>query len=431
MAALALISRIGEHDGKEVELRGWLYNKRSSGRIHFLELRDGTGFIQCVVVKGEVSDEDFEAAGRLTQESSLRLTGTVRADARAKGGYEITVKSVRPFQIAQDYPITPKEHGVDFLMDNRHLWIRHKRQHAILSIRHEVIAAAQQYLNDNGFLRVDSPILTPAACEGTTTLFETEYFEEKAYLSQSGQLYNEADAMAFGKVYCFGPTFRAEKSKTRRHLIEFWMLEPEMAWCDQEENQRVQEELVSYIVAKVLEKRKAELAVIERDITKLEDIKPPFPRLSYDDAIDILKEAGREISWGDDFGAPDETLISERFTRPVFVTNYPTSMKAFYMQPEPGRPEVVKCADLLAPEGYGEIIGGSERIWDPKLMEERMKQHSLSEEAYGWYMQLRKFGTVPHSGFGIGIERTVAWITGSEHIREMIPFPRLLYRLRP
>ncbi|OQB46474.1 MAG: Asparagine--tRNA ligase [Firmicutes bacterium ADurb.Bin153] len=431
MAALALISKIGEHDGKEVELRGWLYNKRSSGRIHFLELRDGTGFIQCVVVKGEVSDEDFEAAGRLTQESSLRLTGTVRADARAKGGYEITVKSVRPFQIAQDYPITPKEHGVDFLMDNRHLWIRHKRQHAILSIRHEVIAAAQQYLNDNGFLRVDSPILTPAACEGTTTLFETEYFEEKAYLSQSGQLYNEADAMAFGKVYCFGPTFRAEKSKTRRHLIEFWMLEPEMAWCDQEENQRVQEELVSYIVAKVLEKRKAELAVIERDITKLEDIKPPFPRLSYDDAIDILKEAGREISWGDDFGAPDETLISERFTRPVFVTNYPTSMKAFYMQPEPGRPEVVKCADLLAPEGYGEIIGGSERIWDPKLMEERMKQHSLSEEAYGWYMQLRKFGTVPHSGFGIGIERTVAWITGSEHIREMIPFPRLLYRLRP
>lgn len=431
MAALALIGRIGEHDGKEVELRGWLYNKRSSGRIHFLELRDGTGFIQCVVVKGEVPDEDFEAAGKLTQESSLRLTGIVRADARAKGGYEITVKSVMPFQVAQDYPITPKEHGIDFLMDNRHLWIRHKRQHALLSIRHEVIAAAQQYLNDNGFLRVDAPILTPAACEGTTTLFETEYFEEKAYLSQSGQLYNEADAMAFGKVYCFGPTFRAEKSKTRRHLIEFWMLEPEMAWCDQEENQRVQEELVSYIVAKVLEKRRAELAVIERDVTKLEDIKPPFPRLSYDDAIDILKGAGRDISWGDDFGAPDETLISERFTRPVFVTNYPTSMKAFYMQPEPGRPEVVKCADMLAPEGYGEIIGGSERIWDPALMEERMRQHNLSEEAYGWYMQLRKFGTVPHSGFGIGIERTVAWITGSEHIREMIPFPRLLYRLRP
>lgn len=431
MAALALIGRIGEHDGKEVELRGWLYNKRSSGRIHFLELRDGTGFIQCVVVKGEIPDEDFEAAGKLTQESSLRLTGTVRADARAKGGYEITVKSVMPFQVAQDYPITPKEHGIDFLMDNRHLWIRHKRQHALLSIRHEVIAAAQQYLNDNGFLRVDAPILTPAACEGTTTLFETEYFEEKAYLSQSGQLYNEADAMAFGKVYCFGPTFRAEKSKTRRHLIEFWMLEPEMAWCDQEENQRVQEELVSYIVAKVLEKRRAELAVIERDVTKLEDIRPPFPRLSYDDAIDILKGAGRDISWGDDFGAPDETLISERFTRPVFVTNYPTSMKAFYMQPEPGRPEVVKCADMLAPEGYGEIIGGSERIWDPALMEERMRQHNLSEEAYGWYMQLRKFGTVPHSGFGIGIERTVAWITGSEHIREMIPFPRLLYRLRP
>lgn len=431
MAVHAYIRTIGEHEGSDVELRGWLYNKRSSGRIHFLELRDGTGFIQCVAVKGEVSEEDFEAAGRLTQESSLKLTGTVRADARAKGGYEVTVKSLEIFQIAQDYPITPKEHGVDFLMDNRHLWIRHKRQHAILSIRHEVIAAAQQYLNDNGFLRVDCPILTPSACEGTTTLFETQYFEEKAYLSQSGQLYNEADAMAFGRVYCFGPTFRAEKSKTRRHLIEFWMLEPEMAWCDQEENQRVQEELVSYIVQRVVERRRPELALLERDIAKLEDIKPPFPRLSYDDAIEILKAEGREISWGDDFGAPDETVISNKFSRPVFVTNYPTSMKAFYMQPMPGRPEVVKCADMLAPEGYGEIIGGSERIWDPAIMEERMKQHDLSEEAYGWYMQLRKVGTAPHSGFGIGIERTVAWITGSEHIREMITFPRLLYRMKP
>ncbi|HOA15604.1 MAG TPA: asparagine--tRNA ligase [Bacillota bacterium] len=431
MAVHAYIRNIGEHEGKDVELRGWLYNKRSSGRIHFLELRDGTGFIQCVAVKGEVPDEDFEEAGRLTQESSLKLTGTVRADSRAKGGYEVTVKSLEVFQIAQDYPITPKEHGVDFLMDNRHLWIRHKRQHAILSIRHEVMAAAQQYLNENGFLRVDCPILTPAACEGTTTLFETQYFEEKAYLSQSGQLYNEADAMAFGKVYCFGPTFRAEKSKTRRHLIEFWMLEPEMAWCDQEENQRVQEELVSYIVQRVLERRRPELALLERDVTKLEDIRPPFPRLSYDDAIKLLKAEGREISWGDDFGAPDETIISNKYTRPVFVTNYPTSMKAFYMQPMPGRPEVVKCADLLAPEGYGEIIGGSERIWDPAIMEERMRQHDLSEEAYGWYMQLRKFGTVPHSGFGIGIERTVAWITGSEHIREMITYPRLLYRMKP
>lgn len=431
MADRAYIATIGSYEGKEVELKGWLYNKRSSGRIHFLELRDGTGFIQCVAVKGEISDEDFEAAGRLTQESSLTLTGLVRADQRAKGGYEITVKGISPFQIAEDYPITPKEHGVDFLMDNRHLWIRHKRQHAILTIRHEAIAAAQQYLNDNGFMRVDAPILTPAACEGTTTLFETEYFEEKAYLSQSGQLYNEADAMAFGKVYCFGPTFRAEKSKTRRHLIEFWMLEPEMAWCDQEENQKVQEELVSYIVQKVLERRKPELSLLERDITKLEDIKPPFPRISYDDAIQMLKEDGRDINWGDDFGAPDETLISNKYARPVFVTNYPTSMKAFYMQPMPGRPEVVKCADLLAPEGYGEIIGGSERIWDPRIMEERMRQHNLTEEAYGWYMQLRRFGSVPHSGFGIGIERTVAWITGSEHIREMIPFPRLLYRMRP
>lgn len=431
MATLATIAAIGKFKDEEVELRGWLYNKRSSGRIHFLELRDGTGFIQCVAVKGEVPDEQFESAGKLTQESSIKLTGTVREDKRAKGGYEITVKSIEVFQVADEYPITPKEHGVDFLMDNRHLWIRHKKQHAILLIRHEVIAAAQAYLNDNGFIRVDSPILTPAACEGTTTLFETEYFEEKAYLSQSGQLYNEADALAFGKVYCFGPTFRAEKSKTRRHLIEFWMLEPEMTWCDQDQNQRVQEELVSYIVQRVVERRRPELELLERDISKLENIKPPFPRLSYDDAIAMLKEAGHEVQWGDDFGAPDETLISSKFDRPVFVMNYPTSIKAFYMQPDPDRPEVVKCADVLAPEGYGEIIGGSQRIHDPELMLERMRQHNLTEEAYGWYMQLRKYGTVPHSGFGIGIERTVAWITGSEHIREMIPFPRLLNRLRP
>lgn len=431
MATLATIATIGNFKDEEVELRGWLYNKRSSGRIHFLELRDGTGFIQCVAVKGEVPDEQFEAAGRLTQESSIKLTGTVREEKRAKGGFELTVKSLEVFQVADEYPITPKEHGVDFLMDNRHLWIRHKKQHAILMIRHEVIAAAQEYLNGNGFIRVDCPILTPAACEGTTTLFETQYFEEKAYLSQSGQLYNEADAMAFGKVYCFGPTFRAEKSKTRRHLIEFWMLEPEMAWCDQEQNQKVQEELVSHMVQRVVERRRPELELLERDITKLENIKPPFPRISYDDAIAMLKEAGHEVQWGDDFGAPDETLISSKFDRPVFVMNYPTSIKAFYMQPDPDRPEVVKCADVLAPEGYGEIIGGSQRIHDPELMLERMRQHELGEDAYGWYMQLRKYGSVPHSGFGIGIERTVAWITGSEHIREMIPFPRLLNRLRP
>lgn len=431
MAALATIANIGRYKDEEVELRGWLYNKRSSGRIHFLELRDGTGFIQCVAVKGEVPDEQFEAAGKLTQESSIKLTGTVREDKRAKGGYELTVSGIEVFQVADEYPITPKEHGVDFLMDNRHLWIRHKKQHAILMIRHEVIAAAQEYLNGNGFIRVDCPILTPAACEGTTTLFETQYFEEKAYLSQSGQLYNEADAMAFGKVYCFGPTFRAEKSKTRRHLIEFWMLEPEMAWCDQEQNQRVQEELVSHMVQRVVERRRPELELLERDISKLENIKPPFPRISYDDAIAMLKEAGHDVQWGDDFGAPDETLISSKYDRPVFVMNYPTSIKAFYMQPDPDRPEVVKCADVLAPEGYGEIIGGSQRIHDPELMLERMRQHNLGEDAYGWYMQLRKYGSVPHSGFGIGIERTVAWITGSEHIREMIPFPRLLNRLRP
>ncbi len=431
MATLATIATVGMFRDEEVELRGWLYNKRSSGRIHFLELRDGTGFMQCVAVRGEVPDEQFEAAGRLTQESSIKLTGTVREDKRAKGGYELTVKGLEIFQVADEYPITPKEHGVDFLMDNRHLWIRHKKQHAILMIRHEVIAAAQEYLNGNGFIRVDCPILTPAACEGTTTLFETQYFEEKAYLSQSGQLYNEADAMAFGKVYCFGPTFRAEKSKTRRHLIEFWMLEPEMAWYDQEQNQKVQEELVSHMVQRVLERRRPELELLERDISKLENIKPPFPRISYDDAIALLREAGHDVQWGDDFGAPDETLISSKFDRPVFVMNYPTSIKAFYMQPDPDRPEVVKCADVLAPEGYGEIIGGSQRIHDPELMLERMKQHDLGEDAYGWYMQLRKYGSVPHSGFGIGIERTVAWITGSEHIREMIPFPRLLNRLRP
>ena len=425
------IGSIGEYVDQEVEIKGWLANKRSSGSIHFLILRDGSGFIQAVVVKGEVSDEIFERCNTITQESSIIVTGKVKEDKRAKSGYELSVSNVEIVQIAAEYPITPKEHGVDFLMDNRHLWLRSQKQNAILLIRHEVMTAAMDYLNSNGFIRMDSPILTPAACEGTTTLFETDYFEEKAYLSQSGQLYNEANAMAFGKVYCFGPTFRAEKSKTRRHLTEFWMLEPEMAYTGQEENMVVQEEMVSYIVQRVLKNRMLELRTLERDISKLENIKPPFPRMSYDDAIDFLKANGRDVEWGEDFGAPDETLLAGQYDRPLFVTGYPTAIKAFYMQPDPKRPEIVLAADLLAPEGYGEIIGGSERMWDPVMFEKKMEEEKLSPEAYGWYSDLRKYGSVQHSGFGIGIERTVAWITGSEHVREMIPFPRVINRIYP
>ncbi|MCR4424689.1 MAG: asparagine--tRNA ligase [Firmicutes bacterium] len=425
------IRDIGQHEGGEVTVRGWLFNKRSSGRIHFLIIRDGTGFLQAVAVRGEMPDDQFELCGTITQESSVVVRGQVRADERAMGGYELSVTSVELIQMASDYPITKKEHGVDFLMDNRHLWIRSPKQHAALLVRHEVIRAAQDYLNENGFIRVDAPILTPSACEGTTTLFETDYFGEKAYLSQSGQLYNEATCLAFGRVYCFGPTFRAEKSKTRRHLIEFWMIEPEMAYADQEDNMAVQEEMVSFMVRRCLENRGRELRLLERDLSKLKNIKPPFPRISYDDAVALLRTEGREFQWGDDFGAPDETLISERFDRPVFVTGYPTKVKAFYMQPDPNRPETVLCADLLAPEGYGEIIGGSQRIHDPDLLAQRIREHCLPEAAYTWYTDLRRFGSVPHSGFGLGIERTVAWITGLEHVREMIPFPRLLNRIYP
>jgi asparaginyl-tRNA synthetase len=428
---LARIETLGEHAGKTVRLRGWLRNSRSSGKIQFLELRDGTGAIQAVVLKNRVSPEEFEAARRMGQESSLEVTGEVREDPRAPGGYEMAVTALSVVHEAQEYPITPKEHGTDFLMDHRHLWIRSSRQHAILRIRAEIMRAITEWLDDQGFLRMDCPILTPSACEGTTTLFETGYFGDKAYLTQSGQLYNEANAMAFGKVYCFGPTFRAEKSKTRRHLMEFWMVEPEMAFCDLEENLRVQEEMLSYVVQRVLQRRRVELQTLGRDLSRLEKIRPPFPRLSYDEAVEILRQSGVDFQWGNDFGAPDETILAERHELPVFVHRYPTCCKAFYMKPVEERPEVCLSADLLAPEGYGEIIGGGQRIEDLALLESRIREHGLPEEAYRWYLDLRRYGSVPHSGFGLGIERTVAWICGIEHVRETIPYARTLNRLYP
>ena len=425
------ISHVAEHVGEEVELEGWVYNKRSSGSLVFLIVRDGTGFIQAVAVKGEIPDEDFQRCDDLTQESSVVVTGMVKADKRAPGGYELAVTGVRPIHIAEEYPISLKKHGVDFLMDWRHLWLRTPRQVAILRIRHEIIGAIRDFLDGREFVLVDAPILTPAACEGTTTLFSTDYFDSTAYLSQSGQLYMEAAAMALGKVYCFGPTFRAEKSKTRRHLTEFWMVEPEMAWVDLDGNLKLQEELISYVIQRVLEERKNELEAVERDTGKLENINPPFPRISYDEAVDILNKCGVEFEWGNDFGGGDETILAEQFELPVFVHRYPTDIKAFYMKPDPSRSEVCLSADLLAPEGYGEIIGGGQRIDDPRLLAARIKEHDLPEEAYAWYMDLRRFGSVPHSGFGLGIERVVAWICGMDHIRETIPFPRLLKRIYP
>ncbi|NPV53065.1 MAG: asparagine--tRNA ligase [Firmicutes bacterium] len=426
------ISDIGAHVGEEVEIRGWLYNKRSSGSIHFLIIRDGTGFLQAVVAKEEVPEELFETLGALTQESSLTVTGVVREERRALGGFELALKDARIIQVAGEYPISLKEHGVDFLMDYRHLWIRAPRQHAILRIRSEVVKACRDFLDERGFVLLDAPILTPAACEGTTTLFETDYFDRKAYLTQSGQLYMEAGAMAFGRVYCFGPTFRAEKSKTRRHLMEFWMIEPEMAFYDLDDNMKLQEEFVSYIVQRVLSRRSKELVdVLKRDASRLEKIEPPFPRISYDEAVGILRDNGVDFQWGNDFGGGDETILAEKFDKPVFVHRYPAACKAFYMKPDPDRPEVALSADLLAPEGYGEIIGGGQRIDDLELLEARIKGHKLPEEAYQWYADIRRYGSVPHSGFGLGIERTVAWICGLDHVREAIPFPRLLNRIYP
>lgn len=428
----ATIAEVSKYVEQEVKIGVWLTNKRSSGKIQFLQLRDGTGFIQGVLVKSEVSEETWERATSLTQESSFYVMGVVREDHRAPSGYELTVKDVELIQLAEDFPITPKEHGIEFLMDHRHLWLRSSRQHAILRIRNEIIRATYAFFNENGFIKIDPPILTGSSAEGTTDLFHTKYFDRDAYLSQSGQLYMEAAAMAFGKVFSFGPTFRAEKSKTRRHLIEFWMIEPEMAFTDHEESLVIQENYVSYLVQAVLENCQMELKTLGRDTSKLEAIKAPFPRISYDDAIKLLKDKGfDDIEWGEDFGAPHETAIAESFDKPVFITNYPTKIKAFYMKPDPEREDVVLCADLIAPEGYGEIIGGSQRIDDLNLLEERYKEHHLTDPAYEWYLELRKYGTVPHSGFGLGLERTVAWISGTEHVRETIPFPRLLNRLYP
>lgn len=426
------IAEVNKHVGEEVTIGAWLANKRSSGKIAFLQLRDGTGFIQGVVVKSEVEEEIFQKAKSITQETSLYVTGVIQEDTRSPFGYEMQVKSLEVIHEAVDYPITPKEHGTEFLMDNRHLWLRSRRQHAVMKVRNEIIRATYEYFNKEGFVKVDPPILTGSAPEGTSELFHTKYFEEDAYLSQSGQLYMEAAAMALGKVFSFGPTFRAEKSKTRRHLIEFWMIEPEMAFYEHEDSLKVQEEYVSHIVQSVLENCKLELERLGRDTSKLENIKAPFPRISYDDAVKFLQEKGfDDIEWGDDFGAPHETAIAESYDKPVFITHYPTSLKPFYMQPDPNREDVVLCADLIAPEGYGEIIGGSERLHDHDILSQRIEEHELDPEAYKWYLELRKYGSVPHSGFGLGLERTVAWISGVEHVRETIPFPRLLNRLYP
>ena len=433
--ARTTVADAGKHDGEIVEIAGWLYNLRKSGKIAFPLLRDGTGIMQCVAVKANLPEDVFETVKNLTQESSIVIRGKVRAEARAAGGFEMDLEEIDVIQRVPEetpYPITPKDHGIDFLMDHRHLWLRSKRQHAALKIRHEVIKGIRDYFDWNGFTLVDTPIFTPAACEGTSTLFEVDYFEdEKVYLTQSGQLYNEANAMAFGKVYCFGPTFRAEKSKTRRHLTEFWMVEPEMAYANLEDVKRVGEELMTFVVGRVLENRRAELAVLERDVTKLEAIKAPFYRMSYDDAVKKLQAKGSAIVWGGDFGNTDETLLTDDLDRPVIVEKFPTEIKAFYFQPDSDRPELALGVDFIAPEGYGEIIGGGQRIHDLDLLLKRLEEHKLPREAFEWYLDLRRFGSVPHAGFGMGVERFVAWMCGLEHIRETIAYPRMLYRTRP
>jgi asparaginyl-tRNA synthetase len=426
------IEDIGRHEGEAVTIRGWLQNRRSSGKIHFLILRDGTGFIQAVMSKAAVGDEMFRTADHLAQETSVIVKGACRADRRAPGGFEIDVTHVEVVGESHDFPITPKEHGVDYLLDRRHLWIRAERQQAILRVRHEIVDAVRDFFNSRGFILADTPIFTPAACEGTTTLFPVQYFEDQtAYLTQSGQLYNEANAMALGRVYCFGPTFRAEKSKTRRHLTEFWMVEPEMAYADLNDVMTLAEALVISVVARVLDRRRRELTVLERDTTTLEAVQAPFPRVSYDEAAEILRAQGLPFEWGGDFGGPDETTLSRQFDRPVMVHRYPSAIKAFYMKPDPQRESVALCVDVLAPEGYGEIIGGGQRIDDLDLLLKRIEEHRLPKEAFEWYLDLRRYGTVPHGGFGMGIERVVAWICGLEHVRETIPYPRMLHRLYP
>jgi asparaginyl-tRNA synthetase len=440
MSPVTTIAEIGKHEGQTVTLRGWLYNLRESGKLLFPQFRDGSGIIQGVVPKNAVTPEVFDAVKTLTQESSVIVEGKVRADKRAPGGYELDVANVQVVQRVPEstpYPITPKEHGTDFLMEHRHLWVRSQRQAAILRVRAEIIKAARDFFDDLGFTLTDPPIITPAACEGTTTLFPVDYFDEQAYLTQSGQLYVEATAMALGKVYSFGPTFRAEKSKTRRHLTEFWMVEPEVAYATLDDVMELAEGLISFIVKRCLERRRADLQTIGRDISKLEKIEPPFPRISYDDAVKNLQEGHAKgalesnFEWGGDLGSPDETYLSAQFDKPVMVHRYPAKVKAFYMEPDPQRPELALCVDVLAPEGYGEIIGGSQRMASHELLLQRIHEHGLPEEAFKWYLDLRKFGSVPHGGFGMGIERAVAWICGLEHVRETIPFPRMLYRLYP
>lgn len=441
------VEQIAQYAGQEVQIKGWVYNRTDKGKLVFLLVRDGSGFVQCVAFKGDLDETTFDQLTRLPQESSVIITGPVREDKRAPGipgGYEVGVKSIEFVQLAaENYPMALKEQGVDFALDHRHLWIRMPSQWAVLRVRATVIAAIREWFDTHGFLNVDTPILTPAACEGTSTLFATEYFDEGfAYLSQSGQLYNEANIMAFGRVYCFGPTFRAEKSKTRRHLTEFWMVEPEAAFCDLDGLMEIEEQFVTHIVRRVLRERMPELKSLGRDISRLEKIVPPFPRISYDEAAKKLQElyeaetdpekkALLKFDWGIDFGAPHETALTSLYEKPVFVYGYPTAVKAFYMEPWPGRPEVCKSVDLLAPEGYGEIIGGSERMSSYDLLLQRIHEHNLPEEAFQWYLDLRKFGSVPHSGFGMGVERTVAWLCGIEHIREAIPYPRTIKRVYP
>jgi asparaginyl-tRNA synthetase len=426
------IEKIGEQVGQNVTIKGWLHNRRSSGKIHFLVVRDGTGFLQVVMGKRDVDDATFQKADHLGQESAIIVTGTVKKEERAMGGYEMVANGLEVVNQAHDYPITPKEHGVDYLMDRRHLWIRAERQTAILRVRHEIINAVRDFFNDQGFILADTPIFTPAACEGTTTLFPVQYFEdETAYLTQSGQLYNEANAMALGKVYAFGPTFRAEKSKTRRHLTEFWMVEPEMAYADLNDVIALAEGLITSVVARVLDRRQRELKTLERDLSKLENVTAPFPRLTYDEAAKILLDKGLPFVVGGDFGGTDETVLSEQFDRPVAVTHYPAAIKAFYMKPDPNEPDKALCVDVLAPEGYGEIIGGGQRLDDLDLLLQRIKEHHLPQESFEWYLDLRRYGSVPHGGFGMGIERCVSWICGLEHVRETIPYPRMLYRIYP
>ena len=425
------ISDISKHADQEVKIKGWLYNKRSSGKLWFLQVRDGSGHIQAVAFKGDVSEEVFQRCEKVTQESAIIVTGKVSEDKRAPSGYELQMKDVQIVHLAEEYPISPKEHGSTFLMDHRHLWLRSSKQNAILRIRHEVIRACRDFFDSRGFVLIDAPIFTPNACEGTTTLFETEYFGSKAYLTQSGQLYMEAGAMAFGKVYCFGPTFRAEKSKTRRHLTEFWMIEPEVAYLDLDGSMDLAEDFIAYIVQRVLENRRAELELIERDIAPLEKVTKPFPRISYDAAVDILKKKNIEFEYGNDFGAPDETAISDEFDKPLLVHRYPAQLKAFYMKNDPEQPDKALCVDMLAPEGYGEIIGGGQREDDLETLEQKIIEHDLPKQAFEWFLDLRRYGSVPHSGFGLGIERAVTWICGLNHLRETIPFPRLINRLNP